>query len=139
MTGSAQATFRLWYHAIIATAVALIAPLTGFAWPLAILTGLVIAADERDRRRGLRVRPITALIRILAVTGGILGMLLAGAVLGGLIALAIVALTVVSERLAADAQESDRLIARLLLLIGAIVGFIVVGAVLQPNFSVVLG
>ena len=139
MTEHTQASFRLMYHVIIAMAVALVAPLTGFAWVLAIPTGLVIAADDRDRRSGVPVRARTRVIRVLAVTGGVLGMLLAGAVLGGLIALAIVALTIYSERISADALESDRTIARLMLLIGAIVGFIVIGSFINADLSIRFG
>ena len=140
MTEATQATFRLTYHVIIAMAVALIAPLTGFAWMLAIPTGLVIAADDRDRRSGIPVRARTRFIRVLAVTGGIVGMLSRRApMLGGLIALAIVALTIFSERFSADALESDRTIARLLLAIGAIVGFVVIGSFVDADFSIVFG
>ena len=139
MTGTTQATFRLTYHVIIATAVALIAPLTGFAWVLAIPTGLVIAADDRDRRAGAPISARTRIVRVLAVTGGVFGMILAGAILGGFIAFGIVALTILSERFSADALESDRTIARLLLMIGAIVGFVVIGGLIDADFSIRFG
>ena len=139
MTESAQATFRLSYHLVIATAVALITPLTGFAWVLAIPTGLVIAADDRDRRSGVPVQARTRIIRYLAVTGGVFGMLIAGAILGGFIAVAIVALTILSERFSADALESDRTIARLLIMIGSIVGFAIIGGLIDADFSIRFG
>ena len=66
-------------------------------------------------------------IRVLAVTGGVLAMLFAGAILGGLIAFSIVWLVTVSERMSADATPNDRTIARLLLVIGAVVGFLIGG------------
>ncbi len=81
-----QTTFRLGYHVIIAAAMALVAPATGFAWAVAILTGLVIAADDADRRAGIRVPALRRVSRVLAVTGGVLGMLIAGALIGGLVA-----------------------------------------------------
>ncbi|MBA2373646.1 MAG: hypothetical protein H0V74_05535 [Chloroflexi bacterium] len=105
MTESAAQPFRLSYHVVIAAAVAVIVPFTGLAWPLALLVGLVISSDERDRKRGVRTPRATRIVRVLAVTGGVLSMMFAGAVLGGLIAFTIAWLTTVSERMAADATR----------------------------------
>jgi hypothetical protein len=53
--------FRLGHHVILSVAMALVAPATGFASPIAILTGLVIANDEADTRAGVRVRAATSI------------------------------------------------------------------------------
>jgi len=131
--------FRLTYHVVIAIAVGLIAPFTGFAWPFALLTGMVIGRGDRDRRTGTKVPAATRVIRVLAVTGGVLAMLFAGAVVGGLIALAIVWLVLVSERMSADADPADRTIARLVLVIGAVIGFFVGWMLLDVNVSIGFG
>jgi hypothetical protein len=133
--------FRLSYHLVIAVAVGLVAPLTGFAWPFAMLTGVVISRDDQDRRRGMQTPPAVRIVRLLAVTGGVLAMLFAGALLGGLIALAIVWLTILSERMTADATPTDRTIARLLLVIGAVVGFVIgfVAFGIRANISIGVG
>ena len=139
MTDATERPFRLAYHVIIAIAVGLIAPFTGFAWPFALLTGMVISRDDRDRRAGTTVPAAARIVRVLAVTGGVLAMLIAGAILGGLIAFSIVWLVTVSERMSADATNNDRTIARLLLVIGAIIGFFVIGALAQTNLSIRFG
>jgi hypothetical protein len=139
MSDATDRPFRLAYHVIIAIAVGLIAPFTGFAWPFALLTGMVISRDDRDRRTGTKVPAAARIIRVLAVTGGVLAMLFAGAILGGLIAFSIVWLVTVSERMSADATPNDRTIARLLLVIGAVVGFVVGGMLLDMNVSIAFG
>ncbi len=131
--------FRLLYHVVIAIAIGLIAPFTGLAWPFALLTGMVLARDERDRRGGASVPAAARIVRLLAVTGGVLAMLFAGAILGGLIAFLIVWLVVASERMTADAGAADRTIARLMLVIGAVIGFLVIGTLLQVDFSIAFG
>lgn len=131
----ASTTFRLGYHLIIAAAMALVAPATGFAWAVAILTGLVIAADDADRRTGMRVSAVRRISRVLGVTGGVLGMLVAGALLGGLVAMICVALTLVSERASADATPTERSIARILLLVGGLLGFVILGQAIQLDMS----
>jgi hypothetical protein len=139
MSDATQRPFRLAYHVIIAIAVGLIAPFTGLAWPFALLTGMVISRDQRDRDAGTTVSAATRLIRVLAVTGGVLAMLFAGAILGGLIAFLIVWLVTVSERMSADATPNDQTIARLLLVIGAVIGFVALGAIAQANLSIRFG
>ena len=139
MIDTVERPFRLTHHVIIATAVGLIAPFTGLAWPFALLTGMVISRDERDRRAGTKAPVAARLIRLLAVTGGVLAMLFAGAILGGLVALAIVWLVLVSERMTADADPADRTIARLLLVIGAVAGFVVGAMLIDVNLSIEFG
>jgi len=51
------------------------------------------------------------------VTGGVLAMMFFGALVGGLFAFLIVALAALSERIAATASETDRTIARIILLL----------------------
>ena len=48
VTEMAVPTLRLSHHVIIAIAVGLVAPFTGFAWPFALLTGVVIGRDDLD-------------------------------------------------------------------------------------------
>lgn len=127
--------FRLGYHVIFAIAMALVAPATGFAWAFAILTGLVIAADDADRRAGTHVPAVRRATRILAVTGGVLGMLVAGALLGGLVAMICVVLTIVSERASATATPTERSIARILLLVGGLVGFVILGGAFRLDMA----
>ncbi|TFG69490.1 MAG: hypothetical protein E4H24_00275 [Thermomicrobiales bacterium] len=139
MTEAPVQPLRLSYQVIIAIAIGCIAPFTGFAWPFALLTGLVLGRDDQDRRTGTRVSVPARLLRLLAVTGGVLAMLFAGAILGGLIAFGIVWLVVISERLTVDVAPTDRVMARLILSIGAVVGFFVLGAFVDVNFSLGLG
>jgi hypothetical protein len=110
------------YHAIIGVAIGLVALITGLAWPFAILTGMVIGKANSDRRLGRAQR--SSVVQLLAVTGGVLGMLLFGALIGGLFAFIIVALAAYSERVAENTRPVDQTMARILIsLIGAIVWF----------------
>lgn len=127
---------RLGYHLIVAAAMALVAPATGFAWAFAIVTGLVIAADDADRRSGVHVPATRRASRILAVTGGVLAMLATGAIIGGLIATVCLALTLVSERASVDATPTERSIARILLLIGGLVGMVALGGAIRLDVAV---
>lgn len=122
---------RLPRHAIVGAAIGLVAPFTGLAWPFAILTGMVIGKSEVDRQRGIPVSTTTRVAQVLAVTGGVLAMLLFGAILGGLIAFVIVALAAFSERLAAGASPTDRTVARILVAVVAGVGYVVLALVLN--------
>lgn len=139
MTELSGQPFRLAYHVVIATALGVIAPFTGLAWPFALLTGLVISGDDLDRRAGIRVPARTRVLRLLAVTGGVLAMMFAGAVFGGFIAFLIMALVVASERMTADVSPTDQMIARLLLAIGAAIGFFVLGSFISADFSLRFG
>src|SRR5688572_24744022 len=80
------APLQLSRHLIAAAAIALVAPFTGLAWPFAILTGMVIGKAEVDRRLGIRSSTGARAVQVLAVTGGVLAMLVFGAIIGGLIA-----------------------------------------------------
>ncbi len=123
----------------MAAAVILVAPFTGLAWPFAILTGMVIGKSEVDRRLGIRPSTTARAVQILAVTGGVLAMMLFGAIIGGLIAFLIVALAAYSERLAADASPSDRTLARILLAVAAVAGYVVLAVVLGLRVDLRIG
>lgn len=139
MTQILEQPFRLANHVVIAIAIACVAPFTGWAWPFALLTGLVIARDDLDRQAGTRVPAIKRVIRVLEVTGGVLAMMVAGFVLGGIVAFLIMALVVASERMTAGASATDRMIARLLLVIGAVIGFFVLGSFIHANVALTFG
>ena len=115
---------------IVASAVGVLAPFTLLAWPFAIATGIVIGIADVAKTLGLTASPSTRLIRLAAVTGGVLAMLIAGSVLGGIVAFLIAALAVLSERIAADASPTDRILARILLFVGGALGWMVLGVTL---------
>jgi len=110
-------SFRLYRHVVIGLAIALLAPFTALAWPFALLTGAVIGQDNVDRQRGISQSAGVKIVRVLAVTGGVLAMMFFGAIIGGFIALPIVGLAAISERAAADADPTDRIVARLILIV----------------------
>jgi large-conductance mechanosensitive channel len=126
---AATATNRLnlAYHAIIGVAIGLIAPFTGFAWPVAILLGIVIGKSQVERLVGASVSTASQATRVLAVTGGVLAMLALGVFVGGLIAFLIVALAAFSERIAMGTSPTDQGIARtLIFVIGLVLWFVLV-------------
>jgi hypothetical protein len=104
-------------HVVVGLAIGLISPVTVFAWPFAILVGIVIGRDSADRAREVAPGRGGSVVRVLAVTGGVLAMLVAGALIGGLIAFVIVALAAFSERAASHASDTDRVVARLILFV----------------------
>lgn len=123
-------------HLIVAVAIGVLAPFTMLAWPFAIATGIVIGTADVAKTQGLTGSPSTRLIRLAAVTGGVLAMLIAGAVVGGILAFLVAALAVLSERIAADASPTDRILARLLLFVGGAVGWMVLGVSLGFHLDV---
>jgi hypothetical protein len=136
--GSPSGSFHLYRHVVFSIVAAIIAPFTGLAWPFAILTGFVVGQDEVDRQRNVPRSIGTSVARVIAITGGVLAMLLLGALIGGLIALPIVALAALSERAAADAEPIDRVVARLLLLFTPVLGYVVL-ALLGAHVSIHIG
>jgi hypothetical protein len=104
-------------HLLVGIAIGFVAPFTVLAWPFAILVGIVIGRERADRLRAVTAGAAAGLVRILAVTGGVLAMLFAGAILGGIVAFLIVPLAAFSERAAAFASDTDRVAARLLLFV----------------------
>jgi hypothetical protein len=131
--------FQIGRHLVVAIAIGVLAPFTGLAWPFAIATGIVIGTAEVERAHGRTASPSTRLVRFAAVTGGVLAMLIAGAIVGGIIAFLVAALAVFSERIAADASPTDRNLARILLLVGGALGWIVLGVALGFELSVHIG
>lgn len=123
---SKTGSFRLYRHIVIGLAIAVIAPFTALAWPFAILLGIVIGQDNVNRARGIHRSSATTLVRVLAVTGGVLAMFFFGAIIGGLIALPIVVLAAFSERAAADAEPVDRIVARLILVILPVLAYVAI-------------
>jgi hypothetical protein len=124
---------------IVAAAIALVAPFTVLAWPFAIATGIVIGTSEVEKAHGMSTALGARLVRIAAVTGGVLAMLVAGVVIGGLIALVVAALARFAEHLAGDASPPDRILARITLFIGGALGWIILGTVLGLHLTVHLG
>ena len=131
-------SFRLYRHVIIGLAIALIAPFTALAWPFAILLGIVIGRDEVERSRGTRRSAGATAGRLLAVTGGVLAMLFFGAIIGGLIAFLIAALAYLSEKAAADAEPTDRIVARILLFVMPLLSYVVL-MILGANITISFG
>jgi uncharacterized membrane-anchored protein len=121
---------------IVAVAVGVLAPFTVLAWPFAIATGIVIGTADVAKTLGLTASPSTRFIRLAAVTGGVLAMLIAGAIVGGIVAFLIAALAVLSERIAADASPTDRNLARILLFVGGALGWMVLGVTLGFRLDV---
>jgi hypothetical protein len=121
---------------IVAVAIGVLAPFTLLAWPFAIATGIVIGTADVAKTHGLTVSPSTRLIRLAAVTGGVLAMLIAGALVGGIVAFLVAALAVLSERIAADASPTDRSLARILLFVGGALGWMILGVTLGFHLDV---
>lgn len=129
---------RLGRHLVVAMAIGVLAPFTLLAWPFAIATGIVIGTADVERMHGQTASRTTKLVRVAAVTGGVLAMFVAGAIVGGIIAFFVAALADFSERIAADASPTDRNLARILLFAGGALGWIVF-AVLGFQFNVRIG
>jgi len=130
---AAPEPLKIAYHVVIGVAIGLVALFTVFAWPFGILTGMVIGRDDADRRQGLPSQGRA--LRILAVTGGVLGMFIAGAFIGGVIAFFVAALAAFSERVAANATPTDRTMARLIICIVAVVVWFGAATVLHLNIA----
>ena len=126
-------------HLVVAIAIGVLAPFTLWAWPFAIATGIVIGTADVEKSHGQSASRSTRIVRLAAVTGGVLAMLGAGAIVGGIIAFLVAALAVFSERIAADASPIDRNLARILLLVGGALGWIVLGVALGLHLNVRIG
>ena len=131
--------FQIGRHLVVAIAVGVLAPFTLWAWPFAIATGIVIGTADVEKSHGQTASRSTQFVRIVAVTGGVLAMFVAGAFVGGIIAFLVAALAVFSERIAADASPTDRNLARILLLVGGALGWIVLGVALGLQLNVRIG
>jgi hypothetical protein len=126
---------NLTYHVVIGVAIGVVSLFTVFAWPFALLTGMVIGKSNSDRRTGRAQR--SSVVQLLAVTGGVLAMLFFGALIGGLIAFLVVALAAFSERVAEDTRPIDQTMARIVISTIAVVVWFVVFVVvgLKVNLS----
>ena len=120
--------FRFGRHLVVALAIGLLAPFTLWAWPFAIATGIVIGTADVEKSHGQTASRSTRLVRVVAVTGGVVAMFVAGAFVGGIIGFFVAALADFSERIAADASPIDRNLARILLFVGGALGWIVFAA-----------
>lgn len=126
-------------HAVIGVAMGLIAPFTGLAWIPAILTGMVIGRAGVEQRHGIRSSRSTQVLRILAVTGGVVAMLILGAIIGGLIAFLIAALAAFSERVAEGTRATDQTIARILIIVVTIGVWALLVFVFKLNVNIRFG
>lgn len=131
--------FQLGRHLVVAIAIGLLAPFTLWAWPFAIATGIVIGSADVEKAHGQTASRSTRFVRVVAVTGGVLAMFVAGAIIGGFIAFFVAALADFSERIAADASPTDRNLARIVLLVGGALGWIVLGIALGFQLNVRIG
>ncbi len=136
---TAPEKINLPYHAIVGVAMGAVGLFTAFAWIPAILTGSVIGRANVEAAKGLGASTATRVVRILAVTGGVLAMLLLGAIVGGLIAFIVAALAAFSERLVADAAPNDQTIARIVTMLVAAATWLVGVFVLNASVNIRLG
>ena len=140
-TAAPAATERLnfVYLAIIGVAMGLVAPFTGFAWPIAIAVGMILGLAAVERSTGVQQRGSVHLLRALVIVIGTILMFIFGAILGGVIALLIVGLASFSERVSANAGPTDRVIGRILItIITAVVWFVMLN-VLKVNVNINIG
>ena len=133
------ASLRYASHIVCGVAIGLVAPFTGLAWPFAILTGFVIGRSDVERSRGIRPASGTTIVRLAAVTGGVLAMMIFGAVIGGLISFLAAALAGLSERAAAGASPTDRAIARVIVVVVAVVTFVALAQVIGLRLDIRVG
>jgi hypothetical protein len=127
------------YLAIVGVAMGAVALFTVLAWIPAILTGIVIGRGSVEQSKGISASVATRIVRVLAVTGGVLAMLFFGAILGGLIAFMVVALASFSERLIANAGPNDQTIARIFTVLVAVGTWAFAIFVLQLNVNLSFG
>jgi hypothetical protein len=130
---------NLLYHLIIGVAIGIVTPITGLAWPIALVLGYLVGRDQVERMHGVRAPAATNILRALLLVIGFLAMLFLGAIIGGLIALVIVALVAFSERIAANTSATDQGIARILVFITAAIIWVIAFAVLKINVNVNIG
>ena len=137
--GRAAEKVNLIYHLIIGVAVGVVTPITGLAWPVALVLGYIVGRDQVERMHGVRVPAATNILRALLLVIGFVAMLFLGAIVGGFIALLIVALVAFSERVAANATTTDQGIARILVFVTGAIIWVVAFVVLKINLNVSIG
>ena len=138
-SGGAPERLNLVYHAIIGVAMGAIAVATVFAWLPAIPMGIVIGRAAVEQAKGIRPRATMQVVRILAVTGGVIAMLILGLVLGGIVAFLVASLAAFSERLAANAGPNDQTIARIFTTLVAAGTWFVLAILLNIRISFTIG
>ncbi|HLX36058.1 MAG TPA: hypothetical protein VKR30_12555 [Candidatus Limnocylindrales bacterium] len=136
-TAVAPAKLNVAYVAIIGVATGLVSLITVFAWPFAILTGMVIGLSDVERRAGIRHPAAATILRLLEVTGGVLGMLFFGFFFGIVGGFVIVALAAFNERVIAGTSSTDRAIGRIALIVVAVLTWLILAVVL--NLHITLG
>jgi hypothetical protein len=127
------------YHAIIGVAMGAVAVATVFAWIPAIPMGMVIGRAAVEQAKGIRPRATMQIVRVLAVTGGVIAMLVLGLVLGGIVAFIVTSLAAFSERLAANAGPNDQTIARIFTTLLAAGTWFVLAILLNIRISFTIG
>jgi hypothetical protein len=127
------------YHAILGVAMGAVGLFTALAWIPAILLGMIIGRSGVEQSKGIRRGIATQILRVLAVTGGVLAMIVMGAVLGGLIAFLVASLAAFSERLVANAAPNDQTIARIFTVLVAAGTWLIAIFVLNVNVSLTFG
>jgi hypothetical protein len=139
--GSTASPARLSYVqlGIVGVAMGVVSLFTVLAWIPAILTGMVIGRSAVERSRGVSTSATTQVVRVLAVTGGVLAMLFLGAIIGGLIAFLVAAGASFAERIAADASPTDQTIARILVTLLTVGVWFLMLYVFRFNFSLNIG
>jgi hypothetical protein len=130
---------NLVHHAVVGVAMGAIAVATVFAWIPAIPMGMVIGRAAVEQAKGIRPRAMTQVVRILAVTGGVIAMLVLGLVLGGIVAFLVASLAAFSERLAANAAPNDQTIARIFTTLLAAGTWFVLAILLNLRISFTIG
>jgi hypothetical protein len=124
------------YVAIVGLACGIIAPFTALAWPFAMLTGFVVGKTSAERLVGIRQSGATIFIRYLAVTGGVIAMLIFGAIVFGLVSFAIVALVAFAERMNARTSATDQMISRIALFVIIVLTWIVLAMFLNLKVNI---
>lgn len=136
---AAPEKINLAYHAILGVAMGAVGLFTALAWIPAILLGMIIGRSGVEQAKGIKRSFATQILRVLAVTGGVLAMIVMGAVLGGLIAFLVASLAAFSERLLANAAPNDQAIARIFTVLVAAGTWLTAIFVLNVNVSIKFG
>lgn len=132
-------SIRLAYHAVLGIAAGLMSIFTAFAWPFGLAVGIVIGKADADRQRGVASSAGLGAVRVLAVTGGVLAMMVFGAILGGIVAFFVAAAAARSEKLAATASDTERGIARVLFVLTTAATWVLVLLVFRVNIDIRIG
>ena len=136
---TAYAPLRIWVHVLVGVTVGVISPFTIFAWPFALLVGMVLGSADARRQRGEHGGIPETVATVLVAAVGVFAMLFFGALIGGVIAIAVVVLAGFSERAAAYASPTDRGVARILLFLIPVLMWFVVFPLLGMDVDVRVG